>query len=76
MNYNDLNDMARSFLSGKSKGGGNSEALSILESITVRGLEDKKKVEILKQIVRELERQNARLVENNHLLLKILDKDD
>jgi hypothetical protein len=65
MKYGDLNDLARKFLKGDHSSSNKSDILSILESIQLSSAEDKKKVEIVKGLIREVERQNQRLIEAN-----------
>ena len=75
MNYNDLSDMTRRVLRGETIKEGNSKILSILESISVPDVESRRKLNILKKLVRDLERKNHDLLEDNNKLLNSLNSE-
>jgi len=75
MDYKSLNDMTRRFLNGHSENKNDSKILSILETIVVSGVDNEKKLNEVKKMVKNLERKCNVLLENNETLLKILESE-
>ena len=75
MDYKSLNDMTRRFLNGHNENKNDSKILSILETIVVSGIDNEKKLNEVKKMVKNLERKCNVLLENNETLLKILESE-